>query len=66
MWRCRPSCWARISIESYWVYDICYNNASDIVPTAGTGDIHGISKANFAILCWFGTNLAPRFTDMQS
>jgi TnpA family transposase len=51
--------------ESYWVFDICYNNTSDIVPTMITGDMHSINKANFAILNWFGLNLAPRFTNLQ-
>ncbi len=52
--------------ESYWVFDICYNNTSDIVPTAITGDMHSMNKANFAILYWFGMKLAPRFTDLQA
>ncbi len=52
--------------ESYWVFDICYNNTSDIVPTMITGDMHSINMANFAILNWFGMNLAPRFTNMQA
>ena len=49
--------------ESYWVFDICYNNTSDIMPTTITGDMHSINKANFVILHWFGMNLAPRFTN---
>ena len=52
--------------ESYWVFDICYNNTSDIVPTTITSDMHGINMANFAILYWFGMNLAPRFTNLQA
>ena len=28
--------------------------------------MHSINKANFAILHWFGMNLAPRFTNMQA
>jgi TnpA family transposase len=52
--------------ESYWVFDICYSNTSDIVPTTITGDMHSINKANFAILHWFGMNLAPRFTNLQA
>jgi TnpA family transposase len=52
--------------ESYWVFDICYNNTSDIVPATITGDMHSINKANFAILHWFGMNLAPRFTNLQA
>jgi TnpA family transposase len=52
--------------ESYWVFDICYNNTSDIVPTTITGDMHSINMANFAILHWFGMNLAPRFTNLNA
>jgi TnpA family transposase len=52
--------------ESYWVFDICYNNTSDIVPTTITGDMHSINMANFGILYWFGMNLAPRFTNLQA
>ena len=52
--------------ESYWVFDICYNNTSVIVPTTITGDMHSINMANFAILYWFGMNLAPRFTNLQA
>jgi len=52
--------------ESYWVFDICYNNTSDIVPAMITGDMHCINMANFAILHWFGMNLAPRFTNLQT
>lgn len=52
--------------ESYWVFDICYNNTADIAPTMITGDMHSINKANFAILHWFGMNLAPRFPDLQT
>lgn len=44
--------------ESYWVFDICYHNTSDIKPTTIIGDMHSI----FVILHWFGMNLAPRFT----
>ena len=52
--------------ESYFVFDICYNNTSDIMPTAITGDMHSINKANFAILHWFGLKLYPRFTNLQT
>ena len=50
--------------ESYWVFDICYNNTSDIVPATITGDMHSVNKANFAILHWFGRRFEPRFTDI--
>jgi hypothetical protein len=52
--------------ESYYVFDICYNNTSDVTPTAITGDMHSINKANFAILHWFNLSLAPRFTSPQA
>ena len=52
--------------ESHYVFDICYNNTSDIVPTTITGDMHIINKANFAITHWFGLKLSPRFTNLQA
>ena len=52
--------------ESHFVFDICYHNTSDIMPTTITGDMHSINKANFAILNWFGLKLAPRFTNLQA
>ena len=50
--------------EAHHVFDIWYRNTSDIVPTAITGDMHSINKANFAILHWFGLRFEPRFTDL--
>jgi TnpA family transposase len=35
------------------------------VPTAITGDMHSINKANFAILYWFGLRFEPRFTNLD-
>ena len=52
--------------ESYFAFDIWYNNTSSINPTAITGDMHLINKANFGIIDWFGGNLFPRFTDLQA
>ena len=52
--------------ESNFVFDICYHNTSEIMPTTITGDMHIINKANFAILHWFGMKLAPRFTNLQA
>ena len=51
--------------ESYYVFDICYHNTSGITPTRITGDQHVMNKANFALLHWFGMELAPRFTKLQ-
>lgn len=52
--------------ESYYTFDIWYNNTSDITPEILTGDMHCINKANFGIMHWFGVNLFPRFTDIQA
>lgn len=51
--------------EAHHVFDIWYRNTSDIAPTAITGDMHSINKANFAILHWFGLRFEPRFTDLN-
>jgi len=51
--------------EAHHVFDIWYRNTSDIVPTAITGDMHSVNKANFAILRWFGLRFEPRFTNLE-
>ena len=52
--------------ESYYVFDICYHNTSEVTPTAITGDMHSVNKANFAILHWFGLQHRPRFTNLHA
>lgn len=52
--------------ESYYVFDIYYNNTTDIVPTTITGDMHSINKANFIILHWFNTEFRPRFANLEA
>lgn len=52
--------------ESYYAFDIWYNNTTDIIPEVVTGDMHCINKSNFAIMHWFGAKLYPRFTNIQS
>jgi TnpA family transposase len=52
--------------EGHHVFDIWYRNSSDITPTAITGDMHSINKANFAILHWFGLRFEPRFTKLNN
>ncbi|MCE3605731.1 Tn3 family transposase [Massilia sp. P8910] len=51
--------------EGHHVFDIWYRNTSNIVPTAITGDMHSVNKANFAILHWYGLRFEPRFTDLE-
>ncbi len=52
--------------ESYFVFDIWYNNTAEVVPDVVTGDMHCINKGNFAIMDWFGGKLFPRFTDIDA
>ena len=52
--------------ESYFVFDIWYNNTSSVRPDAITGDMHVINKANFALMDWFGGRLCPRFTNLET
>lgn len=52
--------------ESYYAFDIWYNNTSGITTNVLTGDMHVINKGNFAIMDWFGGNLYPRFTNLQT
>jgi TnpA family transposase len=51
--------------ESYFAFDIWYNNTSTITPEVITGDMHLINRANFALMHWFGGKLYPRFTDID-
>ena len=51
--------------EGHHVFVIWYRNTSNIVPTAITGDMHSVNKANFAILHWYGLRFEPRFTDLE-
>ncbi len=52
--------------ESYYVYDILQSNTSDIKPSAISGDMHSINKANFAILSWYGYEFTPRFRNLYT
>lgn len=52
--------------ESYFAFDIWYNNTSTIKPDIITGDMHLINRANFALMHWFGGKLYPRFTDINT
>jgi len=52
--------------ESYFLFDIYYNNTTEIVPTVITGDMHALNKANFAIMYCFGPRLEVRFTNLQT
>jgi len=52
--------------ESYFAFDIWYNNSSAINPQVVTGDMHIINKANSVVMYWFDSELYPRFTNINS
>lgn len=52
--------------ESYFVFDIWYNNISHLKPTILTGDMHSRNKANFAILPWFGADFRPSLKNLKA
>lgn len=50
--------------ESHYVFDLLYNNLTDIQPTIHSTDTHGANEVNFGILHFFGYQFAPRYRDI--
>ena len=50
--------------ESHYVFDILFNNTTDIQPDIHSTDTHGTNEVNFAILNVFGYQFAPRYRDI--
>lgn len=50
--------------ESHYVFDLLYNNTTDIQPEIHSTDTHGTNQVNFAILHIFGHQFAPRYADI--
>lgn len=50
--------------ESHYVFDILFNNTTDIHPEIHSTDTHGTNAVNFAILNVFGYQFAPRYRDI--
>jgi TnpA family transposase len=50
--------------ESHYVFDLLFNNTTDIQPTVHSTDTHGTNAVNFAILSMFGYQFAPRYRDI--
>lgn len=46
------------------VFDILYNNTTDIQPDIHSTDTHGTNEVNFAILYFFGYQFAPRYRNI--
>jgi TnpA family transposase len=51
--------------ESHYVFDLLYNNTSDIKPDRHSTDTHGTNQVNFWILYAFGYAFAPRYRDLH-
>jgi len=50
--------------ESHYVFDLLFNNATDIQPEVHSTDTHGANEVNFALLHLFGYQFAPRYQDL--
>ena len=51
--------------ESHYVFDILYNNSTDVQPEIHSTDSHGGNRLNFALLHVFGGDqYAPRYKDI--
>jgi len=51
--------------ESHYVFDLLFNNTTDIKPEVHSTDTHGTNEVNFAILHLFGYQFAPRYQDIH-
>ena len=50
--------------ESHFVFDLLYNNHTDVQSTIHSTDTHGTNEVNFALLHMFGYQFAPRYKDI--
>ena len=50
--------------ESHYVFDVLFNNTTDVQPDIHSTDVHGINRLNFALLHLFGYQFAPRYKDI--
>lgn len=51
--------------ESHYVFDLLYNNTSEIKPTRHSTDTHGTNQVNFWSLFAYGYSFAPRYKTLQ-
>jgi TnpA family transposase len=52
--------------ESHYVFDILFNNTTEIHPEVHSTDTHGTNEVNVALLHVFGYQFAPRYRDIQT
>lgn len=50
--------------ESHYVFDLLFNNTTEVQPAIHSTDTHGTNEVNFAILHFFGYQFAPRYRDL--
>ena len=51
--------------ESHYVFDLLYNNTTDIKPERHSTDTHGTNQVNYWSLYVFGYQFAPRYRDLH-
>ena len=51
--------------ESHYVFDVLFNNLTDVQPETHSTDTHGANQVNFALLHLFGYRFAPRYRDFR-
>ena len=52
--------------ESHYVFDLLFNNTSDVIPSVHSTDSMGVNQLNFILLHLFGYMFAPRYKDLNS
>jgi len=52
--------------ESHYVFDLLFNNSSEIIPDWHSTDTHGTNQVNFILLHVFGHMFAPRYAKLGS
>jgi TnpA family transposase len=50
--------------ESHYVFDLLFNNTTELQPTIHSTETHGTNAVNFALLHVFGYQFAPRYRDI--
>jgi TnpA family transposase len=51
--------------ESHYVFDVLYNNTTEIKPDRHSTDTHGTNQVNFWTMHAFGYEFAPRYRDLH-
>lgn len=52
--------------ESHYVFDLLFNNTSELIPAIHSTDTHGVNQVNFILLYLFGYMFAPRYRNLSN